>query len=157
MAAITPAVIGAMLFARTSDMRDMRLSIALLTGVLCGLAVMLVSRSVRWDAVLIAATLAVAGVVLGFLFDARWNADEAIANQIAAQLVVRNPELELNVARMQAQVIVSGMSTWEIVQGRLNWIGKLTPFMAILGAWFTVKSRLIGRLLRLRGESNQEV
>ena len=82
---------------------------------------------------------------MGLLFDAKWNS----IDRVARQLMEQHEGLTETQATMQANTILGGMSYLELVRARLHVDNLLIPVFAILGAGFTVRSRLFGRLLRV--------
>lgn len=144
-AALTPAILGAVLYARMlSTGRDRRWLAALLIGILCGIVVLAVSRSRDWSSVGVAIVAAWIGVVLACVFDAQWNSVAQVARQLQQEYGLGETE-----ARQQARTILGGSSLWALIRGRLDWVGWLTPVFAALGAMTVVKSRLFGVLLRI--------
>ena len=139
-------VFGGMLFARYVASSDDRLyPSAFVLGIVCAVVVMAVSRGRGWGIVGAAVFVALVGVTLGLLFDAKWNS----IDRVARQLMEQHEGLTETQATMQANTILGGMSYLELVRARLHVDNLLIPVFAILGAGFTVRSRLFGRLLRV--------
>ncbi|MEO2005093.1 MAG: hypothetical protein ABGY41_13455, partial [Candidatus Poribacteria bacterium] len=98
-----------------------------------------------WDVVAGAVVVSLVGIVLGLLFDAKWN---SVAH-VARQLVGDGTRLDLVTATIQARALVDGMTLGELARGQLHTRNLLMPLFAAVGAALTVRSRLFGRVLRI--------
>ncbi len=148
-AALTPAALGAVLFARLlATGYDLRLPSAMLIGVACGAMGIAATGSRGAAAALGGVLAALVGVLLAFLLDAKWNS----VAQVAEEMMTRHG-IAKDVARQQARTILGGSSLWELVQDRLDLVGWATPAFAALAAAAVSRSRAGHWLLRIRPRS----
>ena len=149
LAAMTPAVLGALVFARLAATGvDLRLPAAVLIGVSCGSMAVAVLGSRGVDAVLGGGIAAMAGVVIGLLLDAKWNS----VAQVTAQIMDQHG-LTRELARQQARTILGGASVWELMRDRLDIVGWAVPVFAVVAAAATPYSRLGAVLARIRPQA----
>ncbi len=149
LAALTPAAVGALLFARLlATGYDLRLPTAMLIGVGCGAMGIAATGSRDAPVALGGVLAALVGVVIGFLLDAKWNS----VAQVADEMMTRHG-ISSEVARQQARTILGGSSPWELVKDRLDLVGWATPAFAALAAAAVPRSRAAQWLLCLRPRS----
>jgi hypothetical protein len=146
LAALLPAALGAMLLARVlaSD-GSWSLAGSMALGIACAVVVMVVARTRGWDIVAGATAISLVGIVLCLLLDAKWNS----VDHVARQLMEQHEGLGLANATLQARTIVGGMTFAELTRAQVGLVAGLMLFFAAVGAGFTVRSRLFGRLLRI--------
>jgi len=146
LAGLLPAALGGMLLARVlASGGSWNLAASMALGVVCAVVVMAVARARGWDVVIGAGAISLAGIVMGLLLDAKWNSVDHVARQLMGQ----HAGLDLVSATMQARTIVGGMTFGDLARAQMHLAAALMLFFAAVGAGFTVRSRLFGRLLRI--------
>ncbi len=146
MMGLLAAILSAMVFGRLAASGAERLLMASMAlGIVCAVVVLAFARSRGWDVVAGAVVVSLVGIVLGLLFDAKWN---SVAH-VARQLVGDGTRLDLVTATIQARALVDGMTLGELARGQLHTRNLLMPLFAAVGAALTVRSRLFGRVLRI--------
>lgn len=152
LAAMTPAVAGAALLAYLMGRGgSLSLTAALVTGIGCGLLVLFVGKSRGWGAVTLGCVVAVIGVALGFVFDAKWNGMELEWRRLAQEMAAANPGLTESVALGIVKTQYGNPSIAEILKSRADALGGWLfayPVFAVAGAWLTIRSGTIARILR---------
>jgi len=145
LAAMTPAVLGAMGLARLLVWREHSFSGGtFLLGLVCGVVVLFVARSRAWSVVGTSAVVGAIAVALTYLFNAKWNT----TSRFAAQLELTH-HLEPSAARMQAETMFGNASLWELLRANWHPLWLVAGLAGALGAGLTIKSHLIGKLLRI--------
>lgn len=153
LAAMAPAVFGAMAIARTLATHQRTLPGMFLLGMMCGVVVLLVARSQSWQAVGVSAAVGAVGAALTYAFNAKWNT----VQHAAAQFQAAHQEIEPAVAMMQAKTVFESATLWELMQANWDPIWLLAGLAAALGAGLTIKSHFIGKLLRVPSGSPVDI
>jgi hypothetical protein len=153
LAAMTPAVLGAMALARVlvSNRGSFPAGVFVL-GLLCGAVMLFVARSRAWHVVGVSAVVGLVAVALTFVFNAKWNTEHHAAAQLEAA-----HNVEPDVAMMQAKTMFANASLWELMRANWHPIWLLAALAAALGAGLTIKSHYIGKLLRVPDKPSDEI
>jgi hypothetical protein len=146
LAAATPAVLGAVLFARLQPVGRGALA-AFVLGAACGVMVLGVSRSRGAWVVAVSVAAALVGVALGFVLDAQWNAFAQVAAAMEREYGLGPAE-----AAQQARTLVGGTPVWDLIRSRLTGLGLLSPVLAVAGAALAARSGAVARLFRIPAE-----
>ncbi|MDE0022003.1 MAG: hypothetical protein OXT69_11580 [Candidatus Poribacteria bacterium] len=152
-AAFTPAVLGSFLLAYALP-RGMgaHYSVAIGMGAVVGITTLGVGRTRAWGAAAGAALVAAVGVWIGLLLDVRLNSLTYVAREFAETY-----GLDMATAEAQAEGILIGSSFMDLAKERfLRYDTLIMSFLAALGAFLAMRSRLTARLLRVQPMQNKD-